>query len=346
MESDLHQRNSQCQDTYPIQRDNLLDTARALIMIYIICWIHGMYWYNMGSPFSRSFLLFEMPIIFYISGASFTLCRPKKTGELFLNRFKRVMIPYYIYVVLWIMAVFVWNNSISLYPKGWFKTIIGESFRQAPFQSHIWFILPYMVITCSFPLQRAILSKIPALLYLVAITIIFMIIYYADINHSTALHILCYNIFFILGYVSYHKWKINKAVLIGGGSLLVFGALFHTGTLTCMQSLKFPPHPIFILFGLGWVSILCATFPLLKLNYSPILKIWNKHGYTLYLYQSIPLALYTFFPQCRKLTDSGIGSLLIVAVSLFLINTALLPIVIYIETKVYSVVIKLFTLIR
>ena len=47
--------------------------------------------------------------------------------------------------------------------------------------------------------------KIPALLYLVAITIIFIIIYYADINHSTALHILCYNIFFILGYVSYQE---------------------------------------------------------------------------------------------------------------------------------------------
>ena len=53
-----------------MERDKQLDLYRGLSMIYVVCFIHVIYWLKIGSEPILSLMLFEMPLIFFISGAS------------------------------------------------------------------------------------------------------------------------------------------------------------------------------------------------------------------------------------------------------------------------------------
>lgn len=69
-----------------LTRDSQLDLYRALIMIYIVCWIHGIYWFDTANDVVKSISLFEMPIIFFIAGASQKLSKPKGVVQTIRNR--------------------------------------------------------------------------------------------------------------------------------------------------------------------------------------------------------------------------------------------------------------------
>lgn len=107
-------------------------------MIYVVCFIHVIYWLKIGSEPILSLMLFEMPIIFFISGASLSFRKePRSFWNTLCSRFKRVVIPYYIYAVLMIALVAI-------------LTLVW----------HLWFILPYLILSCSFEIQKRILTKI------------------------------------------------------------------------------------------------------------------------------------------------------------------------------------------
>lgn len=55
-----------------VTRDLQLDGYRGIVMIYIVCVIHVVNWLDYNIEPYNSFMLFEMPIIFFISGASLT----------------------------------------------------------------------------------------------------------------------------------------------------------------------------------------------------------------------------------------------------------------------------------
>lgn len=69
-------------------------------MIYITCIIHNIYGVQVIDTIPTSLLLIEMPIIFLISGASYTLASAKSYGQYVWGRIKRIVFPYYIFVVI------------------------------------------------------------------------------------------------------------------------------------------------------------------------------------------------------------------------------------------------------
>ena len=78
-------------------RDIQLDIYRALTMVYIVCVIHVVYWFGVFDEPVRSILLFEMPVIFFISGASYGVKhRIREVRSIVKNRVKRVLLPFYI----------------------------------------------------------------------------------------------------------------------------------------------------------------------------------------------------------------------------------------------------------
>lgn len=46
-------------------------------MMYIVGVIHTIYWLPVTENVFKSLLLFEMPVVFFITGASYTLSNPK-----------------------------------------------------------------------------------------------------------------------------------------------------------------------------------------------------------------------------------------------------------------------------
>lgn len=150
-------------------RDIQLDIYRALAMIYIICVIHIVYWLGIGDEPIKSLILFEMPVIFFISGASFSLqSKDRDFKTTLISRFKRVVMPYYVYAII----VLVISITCLLIGTTWMGYELPTiSFKQVlnmllcggvdgfPFNSHMWFIKPYFLLSISFCFQKKIIEK-------------------------------------------------------------------------------------------------------------------------------------------------------------------------------------------
>ena len=168
-----------------MERDKQLDLYRGLSMIYVVCFIHVIYWLKIGSEPFMSIMLFEMPLIFFISGASLSFNKGHRSlTKTIWSRIKRVVLPYYIYAVIMVAIVavlsIVWHYwlpdiislfgekvatkymfNISTYSWNDIWSILSFSgIPQSPCVWHLWFILPYLVLSCSFEIQKRILTKV------------------------------------------------------------------------------------------------------------------------------------------------------------------------------------------
>lgn len=105
-------------------RDVQLDMYRGLLMIYIVCVIHVSGWLDyFNEPYSN-LLLWEMPAIFYVAGASASLAAKKGFIEQFKNRLKRVYYPYLLLALLYITAM-VLLYALPSHPAS-FTNLISE----------------------------------------------------------------------------------------------------------------------------------------------------------------------------------------------------------------------------
>ena len=290
-------------------RDTQLDIYRALTMMYIICVIHVAYWMGFKPEPFASLILFEMSLIFFISGAALSL-KTKDRGfwATFINRFKRVVVPFYIYaaVVVGFMALLTitwhyWGSDIdkllgekaatlkasTLTGYSWkdiLKIVMCKNIPKAPFCWHLWFIWPYLILSCTFGIQIQLIRKVNKWLYIVLCIVIFLCV--QNITHNTLLReVLFYNIFMVAGYLFYKKINI-KTVLLIGMLALIFLVLFKDRFVP-MQHHKFPPDYIFLLFNLVAICLFYILSQYFTLPNWKIFKIWNSRGYTIYIYQNM-----------------------------------------------------------
>lgn len=134
------------------KRDNQLDAYRALIMMYILCVVHASFWLGLGSEPWLSIILIEMPVIFFISGAAMSLQTKRKTfRQTLANRCRRLVVPYYVYLLFCIPIATVYIFLYAKDPSLWQANRILQSFlfqesMPLPLFYHVWFILPYLII--------------------------------------------------------------------------------------------------------------------------------------------------------------------------------------------------------
>lgn len=90
------------------KRDIQLDMYRGLSMLYVVCFIHVLYWLKIGEQPFMSVVLFEMPVIFFISGASLSYNKnPRPIIKTLKSRFYRLLLPNYIYAAVMVAVVAV-----------------------------------------------------------------------------------------------------------------------------------------------------------------------------------------------------------------------------------------------
>lgn len=288
------------------KRDIELDVYRALVMLYILCVVHVGYWLNyIEEPF-RSFILVEMPLIFFISGASLSITKPRKSlRDTITNRFKRIAVPYYIYVSCYFMLLSLLSIFIHIesYQPGW-RTLFDfmlfqENVHGTPMQFywHIWFILPYLSIYILFWFEQQICDSYNP--WVIAVSLLLTCIAAQFLDKIPIIGflrtVLIYNFFFVMGYLFYRKLSINKILLLclGAATVLFFIYLVRDSDQTMtdvfcpMQRHKFDADLIFLIYGIFALCLLSIIFSFIHVKANKVFDIWNKHGYTIYLWQNI-----------------------------------------------------------
>lgn len=281
-------------------RDLQLDTYRALVMIHIVCIIHVLYWLGVGSEPINSLLLFEMPVIFFISGAA-QYIKPKVKENLrghFWNRINRVLFPYYIYAITMLFLAFL--IAIPFYVQGqpdriisnyhWFhvkEIILCNNIPYFHYIWHLWFIPPYLLLSCTFTYQMLLIERINRWLYLAASIILFLVVIILT-DDMTIRSVFCYNIFMVGGYTLYKRVNQQTIVLLLTVSLvlMVISGLLGFNFIP-LQKHKFPPDSLFVLYGVISMCLLSLIFSRVTIPNWKIFQIWNQRGYTIYLYQSL-----------------------------------------------------------
>ena len=335
-------------------RDIQLDIYRALVMIYILCVIHVTYWLGAFQEPIKSLILFEMPVIFFISGASLQVTLNRRSFiSMVGNRASRVLIPFYAYCIIlltgillletiaWVLPSF---NASSHYNLSLMKVVVpSDGLFGLPFMYHLWFIVPFLGVCCSFPLQRLCYEKIGKARYFMIGFVLFALSCLTDIGLLR--EVLGYNLFFIGGVFYYRKMNIKGLTFVLILSLLALILFQLAGvSFTPMQNHKFPPDIYFICFGFAALSLFGLLFTFVKLPENKLIRRWNRHGYSIYLWQSITFFIvYTLssvlFSRFVSPQNSGVR-FLILSVLVFVFATSLSYMVVPLERVITSMLIK------
>ena len=282
-------------------RDVQLDHYRALMMLHVI-FGHVIYWLLDGREPYQSFVLFAMAGTFFIAGAS-VAARPRRRGlwETVVSRFDRVVIPFYVYaaviIVFSIAAMAIAGDKawigferfiISEY--GWkdmLKILLCQEIPGVPFSAHIWFLQPYLILSCTFPLQVKLMKRCNRHFYFVACFLVFLAVQFVT-RHELLREVACYNVFMVAGYLYYRRAGVVARVVVGLCAAAAIVAYVAMGGHFCpMQGHKFPPDWVFATYG---IFALCAVSLLLgriRIPANRFLEIWNVRGFNIYLYQSV-----------------------------------------------------------
>ena len=289
-----------------MQRDFEIDKYRGLVMAYIVCVIHAVYWLGLWHEPWRSYLLVEMPVIFFISGAAHKMAREKRFGEFVLSKVKRVVIPYYIWGVLSLLMTVpvlylcepqlldgigggrILRNVAKVF-------LFIETANFIPKDAHTWFIFPFLVIMLLgyFAGKRltTVRSIIIACLILAVASLaadyVMRVLGYRGWMMKQVSNVVVYGIFFLTGFL-YKRVKARIPMLIGGIACIAIALCMMNGTQypRSLQSCKFPVSFPFMLYNLGTLAIMAFVFARIKLPDWKWLNTYNQRGFTIYLYQN------------------------------------------------------------
>lgn len=329
------------------KRDIQLDIYRALAMIWVPCVVHVMYWLNVGSEPLLSLLIFTQPVFFFISGAAVSFSSSKKTFRTrFINRFKRIIMPFYIYTLVSLVIMTLY--TLMPFHEEYFMTIHHFKFSNilemlflhsipgSLMCWHIWFIIPYLLITITSEYQKTAINKIGTSTYLLILAAILFALKFVDFTYKNEVcNTICYDIFFVIGMKYYKKLNVRKIFLVMCLSLL-FLVLYPLGNghLFPMQHHKFPPDLVFVIYGLFFLSFLSVIFTYVTIKPNRLLDIWNKDGYTIYLYQNMVIGSFFllmrgFFPNF--LEENRFMYCLLAMIYIFVVSTYLSKVTVPIE---------------
>ena len=274
-------------------RDKNLDIYRGGVMLYIILVIHGLTNFQFVSAFSwvTSILLFEMPIILFISGAALKLSKRKKFKEILKSRFYRILIPYYIYAFITILFAVLVIGKQDFWELR--HIVFIKNSPLIPYSNQIWFIIPYFIISILGNIYLNLYEKSRSKLHLLilAFVCIIVIMDYFSFHLEQLREVIVYSIFFIFGF--YYKEHVSNKILLTGGvcSLIMVFFLFTLGYPLAIQNNKFPPNLLFIFFGAFYIFLFSLIFRRIQLPNWKVLQRWNKYGLEIYLYQNYAFLL-------------------------------------------------------
>lgn len=327
-----------------MERDIQLDCYRSLTMMYIVCVIHTSFWFCLDFHFDKSLLLIEMPVIFFIAGASQSLKRECSLKETVINRSKRVLLPYYIFLcllIVWFYACTLLNVSFEgekiditqLTLTDIIKLLATGGCEKIPYFGHTWFISCYMIVSCSLPLQRAIMKRMPETLYAAVCLLLFIACCLLNIHlpENIVENVLCYNFFYISGYVFYKQLKKKQIILAALLPIIISTYLFANGRMF----IKFPPDVFFLFYNIGAICILGIIFSHVKIPYNIIIKLWNVRGYNIYLYQSISLFIvYKITERLRENIHNDFAMFIILFIAAITVVTCISYFTFHIENRI------------
>ena len=285
-----------------------LDVARGLLMAYVVIVIHGTFWLGLIPAPQSSILLFEMPLIFIVSGAAFAHAPQPTTwrayGFYLLSRGVRILAPYWAYTFVCALIVMYARHLPALETlQAWldpFRRAEGHAYMMLSW--HLWFVTPFLVVTVLMPwLARwPVWRMAPLWVWGASGTLIVLAVdtfwlRATELDRESVTYLLWALFGFGLGAgTARFATRDYGIVLVAALAAMALAlTLYPTQTTIVMQTNKFPPNAMFFLFSCAWVAVWLMASRMLdaswvqRLAQLPWLKPFIRSGYSIYLWQGL-----------------------------------------------------------
>jgi peptidoglycan/LPS O-acetylase OafA/YrhL len=285
-----------------------LDVARGLLMAYVVIVIHGSFWLGIIPAPANSILLFEMPLIFIVSGAAFAHAPQPLTwrayGFYLLSRGVRILAPYWAYTLVCALIV-IYARQLPVLETfvAWldpFRRAEGHAYMMLSW--HLWFVTPFLVVTVLMPL----LARLPAWRMaplwvwaaggaLIVLAVDTYWVRATELDRESVSYMLWALFGFGLG-AGAARFATRDYGIVLAGALAVMAlalTLYPTHATAVMQANKFPPNAMFFLFSAAWVAVWLIGARVLDAKWveglaqAAWLKPFIKSGYSIYLWQGL-----------------------------------------------------------
>lgn len=301
-------------------RVEALDHARGVLMLYIVAVIHGLFWLKVGDEVVISWLLFEMPVVFAISGYTLALQRGitfEWTREAYFHyvraRLQRILIPYLAYAFASAVVVFVVRAGLRGEPLeaaplllDWMNPLThGDRTSVWMLATHLWFIPVFVFVSVLMPVFSLPfwLRIKPQFYFFLMAALMLAWGLSPERSHTDLARMIPFYLFWAgAGYLYERQGravftpKVLVQVLLGASAALATLIwVAPTPLILSMQSNKFPPNAAFFFFTTVWSAALILTFTVCRagseffsrLARLPVLLPFVKYGYSIYLWQGI-----------------------------------------------------------
>lgn len=224
--------------------------------------------------------------------------------DYYLSRFKRLVFPTWIFLLLYFIISFIFKGhteSIKKYIASFALTRYGIGY--------VWIILIYLYSAMLVPLFAKLKTSRKAILIVSVSYLIYEIAYYYQVGlngniyvkalvDTTFYYIVPYGLLTFLGY-NYIFFKRSTKVGIASVSAVAFVGLFifyrvYTGNFQLVQIAKYPPRIYYLSYGIAcsFILLLYCEGKVLKVFSNVIIKFVSSHSMWIYLWHILVLQVY------------------------------------------------------
>ena len=292
-----------------MSRDKTIDRLRGFAMLWVIV-VHVLYWGNFFTNgyvnLLKSFCLFEMPLFFFITGASNSFSKITGYFDFVSKRFWRILIPYWVFALI---CAFLSIGKFGIEGNMDFLTGIKVLLswlvpvdRQITSVSYLtwalWFVPVYLCVVLIIPVLKRMRDSVRKIEFAFLLLGIFVVT--CLLKMGWLQNIAFYSFWVYVG-LFYHdiKTAVDQKrtrryflylAAVGMAAICVF---YMAGQPLDMQSNKFPPNMVFLVYSVMMMGLIFYALPSLdrliekaetsKL-FGSVFNLFSTRSMTIFLY--------------------------------------------------------------
>ncbi len=300
-------------------RDPFIDYLRGIAIIWVVM-AHVLYFKSFfPHPLLQSYLLFEMPTIFFVSGASlyYSIAKKSSITSFLRKRMLRLLKPYYLLAAVCIPLHYgaaLWRGEI-IRADHVVQWLALRPLHTTPsyIEFYLWFVLVALAVSFLHPLLGWLYARPQTRHFTLGVIAtgialesygffqplwdhIWVLLpqYWARLVSDTIWYAIFYSFFMYLGYY-YADGQITfkRGIYLVSGlvSACLLAVVVSRGRFSAyMNANKFPPNVAYALLGLCWLSIFMFFRPAMIRFFErwrrprSYVIYCGQHSYSIYLW--------------------------------------------------------------
>ncbi len=297
-------------DFKTMSRDKTIDRLRGFAMFWVIV-VHVLYWGNFFTNgyvnLLKSFCLFEMPLFFFITGASNSFSKISGYFDFVSKRFHRILIPYWVFAII---CAFLSIGKFSIEGNmdflagikvllSWMVPVNRQITSVSYLTWALWFVPVYLCVVLIIPVLRRMRDstrKIEFAFLLIGIFVVTCLLKMGWFQNVAFYSFWTYMGLFYRDIKTAAEQKHTRRyfLYLATAGLAVICILYLAGQPIDMQSNKFPPNLVFLVFSIMMMTLIIFAVPYLdrfigwlesgKMS-GKIFNLFSTRSMTIFLYQ-------------------------------------------------------------